>query len=62
MKTFRFSCCERIDSPDNPDYHGQLVVIEGLITPYTSVETKTEAMVKLHDWFIEHKCRPYMEV
>jgi hypothetical protein len=62
MKSFQFSCCERIDSPDNPDTHGEIVVFEGLFTPITYAENRGEALAKLHDWFIESKCRPYQEV
>jgi hypothetical protein len=62
MQTFRFSCCERIDYPDNPDYHGEIVVIAGLITPPTSASGRGEALALLHDWFIANKCRPFQEV
>jgi len=63
MKTFRFSCCQVYQLPNETDYIVEiLVIINGLITPQISAENRTEAMVKLYDWFIEHKCRPYQEV
>jgi hypothetical protein len=54
MKQFQFTCCERVN--------GEIVVIEGLLTPPTLAENRGEALNKLHDWFIENKVRPYQEV
>lgn len=62
MKSYRWTCCERIDFPENTDYHGEIVVIEGLITPSIEANGRGEALAKLSEWFIQHKCRPYREL
>lgn len=62
MKAYQWTTCERVDYPGNPDYHGEIVVIQGLITPPTFANSRDEALDKLHDWFVEHKVRPYQEV
>lgn len=62
MKTYQWTCCERVAAPDQPDYNGEIIVIEGLVTPPTSAETRGEALAALREWFIANKCRPYMEV
>jgi peptidyl-tRNA hydrolase len=54
MKSFQFSCCEVVN--------GEIVIIEGLLTPITYANDRGEALSKLHDWFIANKCRPYQEV
>jgi hypothetical protein len=62
MQSFQYTCCERYSCHDIPDYHGELIIIEGLKTPIVKAENHTEALKLLHDWLIEHKCRPYREV
>jgi hypothetical protein len=61
MQSFQYTCCERYTCP-NPDYHGEITIIEGLLTPIVQAENRTEALKLLHDWFVENKVRPHQEV
>lgn len=62
MKTFQFSCCSAIESPNDPQYDGEIFVIYGLVTPSVTAENRGEALSLLNNWFIENKCRPFREV
>lgn len=62
MKTYQFTCCERLDSPNFPLYDKEIIVIGGLLTPPTAAGNRDEALVMLNDWFITNKCRPFREV
>lgn len=56
MKTFQFTCATRVVET------GELVVIEGLLSPQKTAETPNEAMSLMHEWFITNFCVPYRQV
>lgn len=63
MRTFQFTCAVRIEAPETP-YDGELMPIEGLVTPLVRTDTVTEAMLCLETTaFCEmNKCVVYERV
>ncbi|CAH1205616.1 hypothetical protein PAECIP111893_02380 [Paenibacillus plantiphilus] len=60
MKTYQFTCAVRLQAPDTP-WDGELMPIEGLVTPPIKADTPSEAMrsQEVSDYCTEHKCTVY---
>lgn len=60
MKSFQFTCCVRIDAPDTP-WHGELMPVEGLVTPPVKAENVKEAILspEVRQYCEENRCTVY---